>query len=145
MNKNINVVEIMNSIKEDIKEQEISVADQYLATKYYVRRMNEYRQQEQLVIFGMGNYGTSLYYMLEKEGLIDKVKCFCDNNTKMQNSIYKGLQVLSPKEAVEKYPDAMFIITPMGYENEIIRQLSELDIDVQKISIFVYELTGLGK
>lgn len=139
----INVVNIMNTIKEEIKEENISVADQNLATPYYKRRMLEYHEQKNLVIFGAGRFGKMLYRMLDMEGLSDKVACFCDNNPLMQNTTYKELCVVSPLEAYRKYPEAMFIITPRYFENEILRELVVIGLDVNKISIFVMAQTGL--
>jgi len=141
----VNIVQIMDDIKAKVKEEGTSVAEQNLASAYYVRRMKEYYQQKQLVIFGVGEYGMGLHRMLEREKLSDKVKCFCDNNQQMQNKEYKGIPIIAPDQAIHRFPEAMFVITPTGYENEILRQLVHLGVNVEQISIFVYELTELEK
>lgn len=133
---------IMKSIKKEIKDKKIPMKRQYLANDYYEKRMEEYRQQDEIVIFGSGNYGRDLYKMMTLEG-IHSVQCFCDNGAAKQNRKLRGLKILSPEEAVERFPDAMYIVTPKGYGDEIMRQLMDMGINIRHISVFIMELSGL--
>lgn len=133
---------VMESIKKEIEDRKIPIKRQYLASEYYEKRMKEYKKQDEIVIFGSGNYGRDLYKMMIQEG-IQSVRCFCDNGAARQHKQLSGLEILSPDEAIEKFPNAMYIVTPKGYGDEIMRQLVGMGIDVRHISIFTMELTGL--
>lgn len=137
-----NVLDVMNSIKKEIEDADISIKDQYLANGYYEKRMEEYKKQDELVIFGAGNFGRHLYKMLCAEN-IKTVKCFCDNAAARWGRKLDGLDIISLEEAIRRFPEAMYIITPRRYENEILRQLVHTGIDVEHISIFIMDLTGL--
>ncbi len=142
MSKKFCTEEVMASIKQQITDQKISVRKQYLASEYYERRIEEYRKQKEIVIFGTGNYGRDLYRMLKIENICS-VKCFCDNSFARQGEKMGDLSILSPQEAVERYPNAFYIITPKGYGDEILRQLVEMGVDAMSISVFVLELAEL--
>ncbi len=142
MLQDFSVIDVVNSVKMEIEREAIPIGRQYLAESYYERRMEEYRKQDKLVIFGAGNYGRLLYRMLCLEGL-HSVQCFCDNTPANQQRKLVGLDILSPEEAVRQHPDAMYIITPKGYENEIVRQLVHNGVDIGQISIFMMALSGL--
>ncbi|MBD5523530.1 MAG: hypothetical protein HDR04_03765 [Lachnospiraceae bacterium] len=142
MSKKFYTEDVMASIKKQIKDENIPVREQYLASGYYERKMTEYRKQKEIVIFGSGNYGRDLYKMLKIEG-IRSVKCFCDNGGARQGREFGGLDILSPQEAVERFPEAMYIITPRGWGDEILRQLVDIGINVLQISVFVLELAEL--
>lgn len=134
--------DVMAFIKKQIKDENIPVREQYLASGYYERKMTEYRKWNEIVIFGSGNYGRDLYKMLKIEG-IQSVKCFCDNGGARQGRELAGIDILSPQEAVERFPEAMYIITPRGYGDEILRQLVGMGVNVLQISVFVLELAEL--
>ena len=142
MSKKFDAMEVMESIKREIEDENIPVSQQYLANEYYVRRMNEYREQSDIVIFGAGKYGKFMYKMLNLEN-IQSVRCFCDNSASKKKWKIGEIDVLSPEEAIQKYPNAMYIITPRSYENEVQRQLADLGIDIRHISIFIMDLTGM--
>ena len=71
------------------------------------------------------------------------VQCFCDNNSMVWDKVVCGKKVFSPQEAVSRYPDACFVITPKDYENEILRQMVCLGVDIENILIFNIKNTGL--
>lgn len=142
MSKKFCTEDVMASIKQQIKDQNIPVRKQYLASEYYERKMEEYRDKEEIVIFGTGNYGRDLYKMLKIEN-IRSVKCYCDNGIARQGEKMGDLDILSPQDAVERYPNAFYIITPKGYGDEILRQLVKMGVDAMHISVFVLELAEL--
>lgn len=138
-----NVLNTMDLICSEIKAEGISIKQQFLATAYYEKKMQKYRENQKLVIFGAGQYGRQLYRMMKREKFADHVVCFCDNSQKNQQRMVEGLDVLSPGQAVKRYSDAMYIITPIGYEDEMLEQLCELGVSGKNISIFIIGLTGL--
>lgn len=138
-----NVETVMDSIRAEIQEENIPLSKQYFITPYYLRRISEYRNKEDIIIFGSGNNGQLLYSMLKKEG-IKTVRGFCDNAKEKQGTFISDMPVYSIEDALNIYPDAYFITTVSGYENEIIRQLIKSEVSVDNISVFIRTLSGLG-
>lgn len=120
-----------------------TVAQQHLASAYYEKMMDEFKRQNEIVIVGSGVYGLRLYEMLEADGVSLSAKCFCDNSKERQELKIRDLPVMSVEEAVLKYPEAYYIITPRKYENELLRQLVHLGILVDNIAIYIFMYTGL--
>jgi FlaA1/EpsC-like NDP-sugar epimerase len=132
----VDVREIVESLKKEIEKGHNTAALLSQEGRYFENRMSEYKKQENIVIFGAGNYGRTLYKMLDREGMGEKVCCFCDNSIVEGNSNFNGVEILSVNEAYSKYPKAFYIITPRMYENEILRQLVKLGVGINNISIF---------
>jgi len=68
-----------------------------------------------LILFGAGNLGRRTLAGLRKEGL--EPQAFADNAPSLAGRRLDGLDVLSPDEAVSRYPEALFIVTiwtPVG-------------------------------
>ena len=135
--------EIIKNIKNQIEEEHLTVSQKYLMKPYYERIMNGIKKQDGIVIMGAGLYGERLYDLMREEGIADRVICFCDNSKTRQKTGSMGKKVLSVESAVERYPDAYYVITPKLYENELLRQLVHLGIPVDMICVFVYAHTGL--
>lgn len=132
----------MESIREEIREKNITVSKQYFRTPYYERRIKECREKEDIIIFGSGRNGQILYSALQKEE-INTIRGFCDNAKEKQGTFISNIPVYSVEDAFKRYPDAYFIVTVSGYENEIMRQLIKLDVSVDNIAIFIRGLSGL--
>ena len=141
-NDKFNVENVMHFIKEEIKRKEISVAEQYLASRYYKQRVEECKNKKDIIIFGAGDHGRSLCSMLQKEG-INTVRGFCDNNIVKYGKIINGLYVFSLDYVMRNYPDAFFFITAAQYENEIMRQLSRAGVSADNMAIFIRAYSGL--
>lgn len=56
-----------------------------------------------------------------------KFECFSDRNS--QENLVMGIPVLSRKDAVEKYPDALFIVDSMVYARPIKVELEQLGVE----------------
>jgi FlaA1/EpsC-like NDP-sugar epimerase len=110
--------------------------------KYLAKVMNMVRSEECVVVFGTGAYGKIVVDYLRKSD-ISNIACFCDNNADRGNSEMMGLAVLKPEHACCKYPDACYIVTPKGYDNEILRQLVGLGVSVENIVLFNVVFAGM--
>lgn len=137
---NFNTQEVMCEIRQKIAEQQKENDSFIHPNKYYEKMLGQMKEQESLIIFGAGKYGEVLSQDLKLRE-INTVQCFCDNkiNTKYVN----GLEVLSPQEAIERFPNACYVITPRNYENEIVRQLIHLGVTIDDIIILNVKNTGL--
>lgn len=137
-----NTQRAMEEICHAIAEEKPCLSDLHFTTFYYRKLIKMLKAPEELVLFGAGKYGGAVLAALKREG-IDGVRCFCDNNDKAWGNLIDGLEVISPQEAVEQYPDACFVITPKDYENEILRQLVHMGVDIENIVICNIKNTGL--
>lgn len=133
----------MQQIKEEIqKSSKTYQSSMGYMTPYFHKCMERFKKEKEIVIFGCGIYGKAIYDSIDLAGT-ENVKCFCDNNKNFAGTVYKGCEVLLPEEAFARYPNACFIITPAGYENEILVQLSDMGISVRNIFIINISLSGL--
>ena len=62
-----------------------------------------------LVLFGAGGRGRRIRNILLAAGI--EPEAFADNRESVHGTMVEGLCVLSPSEAVRKYPDAVFVVT----------------------------------
>lgn len=137
-----NTQQIMTEIKNKISIGRPGLSELHYTTFYYRKLIMMLKERTKLVLFGAGIYGEKVLAALLQEG-IETVQCFCDNSDKTWGKVIDGLQVCSPQEAVKRYPGACFVITPKDYENEILRQLFHLGIDIENILIFNIKNTGI--
>lgn len=135
--------QVMEEIHKKISEARPCLSDLYFTTFYYRKLIKMLKKPTDLVLFGAGRYGEIVLSALRGEG-ISSIRCFCDNSAKAVGNITDGLEVLSPQDAVKRYPNACFVITPKDYENEILRQLVHMNVDIENIVIFNIKNTGLA-
>lgn len=67
-------------------------------------------QKKTVVVFGAGAVGRFVQALLENKNQ-GKVLAFCDNNVALHGCMIQGIPVYSPRNAWEKYPESVFIIT----------------------------------
>ena len=83
------------------------------------------------IIFGSGIFGRGLNCIFQMVNI--KVKVFCDNSSKKQGTFINGVKVVSPIEAINKYPNAHIMITSKFYRNNIKNQLLKLGVPGERI------------
>ncbi len=138
----VSVKAIMEEIHTNIRKKNMSIAELYDGTNYYVRRMEEIKQYNDVVIVGAGHHGKIVLKMilLEKSGMNITL---CDNNPNVGNVLVQGYKVCSVEEAVQTHPDAFFAITPDGFETELFRQLYCLGVKPEQMSVFSLGFAGI--
>lgn len=134
--------QVMEEIHKNISEAQPCLGDLHFTTFYYRKLIKMLKNPTELVLFGAGRYGEIVLSALKGDG-ISSVRCFCDNSDKAIGNIIDELEVLSPQDALKRYPNACFVITPKDYENEILRQLVHMGVDIENIVIFNIKNTGL--
>lgn len=87
-----------------------------------------------LVIYGAGFQGLLTAYLLEQRGI--KVLCFGDQDVKKQGTTYYGLPVYTPEEMVQKYPDAVAIVTPYSIRPAFQYVRDKLDYNERTVTPF---------
>ena len=85
------------------------------------------KDKKDIIIFGCGMNGKYLRCLAECL-LPGYTKAFCDNNEDLKENSILELPVLFPDEAVQQYPDAVYLTVSGKLENEMRRQLQELGI-----------------
>lgn len=78
------------------------------------------------VIFGSGSIGKSLRCVFRMYNIA--VNAFCDNSQKKQGKFIDEVEILSPVEAVEKFPQSHFIVANEIHYREIKFQLLRLGV-----------------
>ncbi len=84
-----------------------------------------------ILIFGCGECGTAFDDFLIRNGI--KAKCYVDNNINNQGKVWNQKKILSLKDADEKYPDGLFVITPALSKEVIKKQIIDAGIDETRI------------
>ena len=79
---------------------------------------------QELVIFGLGEYGRLVSDMLQRHGY--NIVAYCDNNKSIKE--YMGKKVLSPEEAVINFKHATYIVASKLYGAAMKAQLESLGI-----------------
>lgn len=88
----------------------------------------------EVVLFGAGSYGTRLMDVFIRNGIC--IKGVCDNARARQGKVLGGLEIKPVKQAVTKFPRAVYVITSCKYRKEMLEQLLEEGIKKEKIIIF---------
>lgn len=81
------------------------------------------KEGRKLILDGAGYYGKSIKMTLKDI----KFECFSDRNS--QENLVMGIPVFSRNDAVEKYPDALFIVDSMVYAGPIKAELKQLGVE----------------
>ena len=94
---------------------------------------------DHFIVFGSGGLGRKTYMGAKAMGI--NVQCFADNNENTWNSKIDGLEILSPQNALLKYPDAIVILSiwsdKAGHPLEVVRKQLN-DIRVTNVISFIY-------
>ncbi len=89
-----------------------------------------------VIIFGCGIRGKNALNYLESIGL-NQTACFLTDNSEVTwNHEINGYSILSPYDAMNKYPDALYLIAVKNHESEIRQQLQHNGIKESQIYIF---------
>ena len=115
--------------------------EDYIAMKSNVRTslfrdfINKMSKYKEIVVFCTGKAASSALCVMQMNG-IKSIKAFCDNNKEKWGSDFGGYNVISPQEAVLKYPNAYFLIASRKYSIAILKQLKEMNISEDNISVY---------
>lgn len=117
----------------ELLSESIDEFKKYIYDRYRIDRnaltdyIEFFTRQEQIVIFGCGERGSSTYTFFRRNG-VKKMVGFCDNNKQLWNQTFMKEKVFSPEEAVKEYPDALYLIANDANFFEIKRQLQRAGV-----------------
>lgn len=90
------------------------------------------------VIFGCSRFGKFVHVLLDSVSN-GEVLAYCDHCKQIQYTQIQGVPVLPPKEAVEKHPNAVYIVAGRRGAEEMVRQLLKLGISENQICQYWFE------
>ena len=91
----------INQVQDELRKEFLSIKD------------------DEKIIFGAGRNGVVMFNELDAIGYGDGIVCFVDNSKDKIGTSVCGLDIMSPKDAYEKYPKATWIIGSTDYSEEI--------------------------
>jgi len=71
-------------------------------------------QENIIIIFGTGNYGSLALHSLNKHGIA--IDYFCDNNKENWGNLFNGYKVISPDELRSSFPNAVVLIASLRFK-----------------------------
>jgi glycosyltransferase involved in cell wall biosynthesis len=108
---------------DEFKKYVSSVDADWLQTE---KKLNQLILSEKILVFGAGNLGVIVNRYLNERNI--KAEACLDNDTHKWNNNINDLLVLSPNEAVKKYPNAVYIIANATYDTQMKKQLMDLGV-----------------
>lgn len=85
-----------------------------------------------IVIFGAGKYGR-FFHTLSENRYPGKVVAYCDNKPELTGTLLQGVEIVAPETAVERYPQAVFVISVYKDVETVYVQLSKLGVCKERI------------
>ena len=138
MSDNFSIENIIINIKsniEAVKCKKDSKLDEEIICGGYINLLDRLETHKEIVIVGAGSYGKLLYTKLQGNG-IENIVCFADNSSEYYMQGIFGEKVISVEDAVEKYANAYYVVTPKYHFMELIRQLINLGVSIEQIDCF---------
>ncbi len=128
------VIKLLNQSQSEFLEE---IEQRYQEMQLGLKRRRELYGRlgdHSIVIFGCGKRGHGILesFCLNEE----RVLCLTDNQTSLWGKEVNGKQILSPQEAVSKYPTAYFVVASKFYADEIKEQLLGLGVQGEHILIY---------
>ncbi len=127
--------EMLELFLKGTKEIYTCCAEQYADKARELRDVYSIIGDQRAIIFGSGIYGKFFHALLENK-MPGVAVAYCDNNSGLWGKEIQGMKVLSPKEAIRDYPDAVYIIASLRSAETIERQLCKYGISGEKIGKF---------
>lgn len=117
-----------------IKEAKNGYGQPFLSSIYsQIKNIGE----QELVLFGAGNYGMRIYDILEQN--TNNVKAICDNSVSRQGMIWNHLAITSVEQALHDFPHAIYFITSYRNQKEMKEQLLKEGISEENIMIVFHD------
>lgn len=98
-----------------------------------VIKMIEKVMEKPTVIFGSGRRGERILKILKP--IRNQILCWADNNQEVWNTEKEGIVVLSPEEAVKRYPNALYLVANAYHADEMVKQLENAGIPREHIHV----------
>lgn len=128
------MTESPEKVMELLKQDQIDREESRNRLYRFAEVVSNANEKQKLIIFGSGQRGKKIVEMLQY--MAHRIGCLTDNKRELWGTRIKGYEILSPKEAVQQYAEALYIVANKLHAQEIEKQLQ--DMGIQKDKIFVY-------
>lgn len=128
-------LELLEYLLQDVRSIYLFCADELHESSKAVCNIMRSVNHKEIVIFGCGRRGQFLHALLTDKR-IGQIQAFCDNDSVQWDRRVQGITVLSPDEAVRRYPEAVYMIGSIKNDEAIKAQLQEMGID--DVHIYLY-------
>lgn len=107
-----------------------------LQAEKIIKVLKMIKSAKSVIIFGSGirGKGASIFFM---NNGVKNLTVFCDNDEKKWRTSFMDLPIISPKEAVSKYPDALFVISSSNLYKDMKEQL--VGLGIAEMNILKYD------
>ncbi len=109
----------------------------YQSGKSALRNAFHFFKNSPGIIFGNGKYGQFLHAQFLHRGY-KNIVAYCDNFGNVQGTYQYNIKVLSPEQAIQKFPKAKYIIANKYYIKEMKNQLISLGVEERDIFIYAF-------
>jgi len=128
------ITETPEKIAERIEQESVKEKKQKEDLYRFLDQITRLSRNQDIVLFGCGKRGS---FVLEYLSFIaNQIRCLVDNSEVLWNTQKEGYKILSPKQAVQDYPDAFYIIANKYYAQEISQQLKDMGIREEMLCIY---------
>ncbi|MBE6095229.1 MAG: radical SAM protein [Schwartzia succinivorans] len=86
----------------------------------------------QILIFGFADIGRKLYDLIKAQNPLVELT-FCDNSSTKHGAYADGFYVVSVDEAVQKFPEATFVIASLWHSEQMKQQLLAAGVQLEQI------------
>lgn len=128
------------SLDRRLRQGYLSLLDSTTAFDEYIREFSGWerdrmlaflkliKSKEQVILYGCGKRGNAVSVLLLNNAC-DNLVAFCDGDVSKYGSQVNGLEVISPEESIEKYPNAFYVITTAASNEDIKKRLAQLQVE----------------
>lgn len=110
------------------------VAERWQYLHRFLDRMTRLDETDQIVVFGCGKRGSNVLELIK---FIDnQICCLTDNAKSLWNTMKDNHEILSPEDAVTRYPGAWYIVANKLHAQEIVQQLCCMGICEDMILVY---------
>lgn len=96
-------------------------------------KINQIGSDGKVIIFGYGNVGKLVYQHMCYSG--KNTVAYVDNNEALWGTVSDGVEVMAPQQAVNTYPDGIYVVANVNHYEDIKEQLENLGINESNIII----------
>lgn len=117
-------------------ELSMEALEKYLCDKqeqiWQIRqRLEQFRKDEQIIVFGNGNMGKLVRKFLQRKEI--EITAYMDNNKQLWGQMDGNIPIVAPEDGVREYADAVYIVANVNYYKEMVQQLLSLGISEEKM------------
>lgn len=135
--KNKKIADEVNTLITD-KEKYLDMVSAKIdkCNKNIKKLCNKLKMYPYIIIFGAGEQGSRLEYILAKNGI--KVTSYADNDKKKHGTMINGVVVASIEDVINNYPNSYFIIALGRHVSDVRMQLQSLGVKNNNMYVYQY-------